>query len=128
MIQYRARQETHRKTTAMLNANSRCTTHGLFADDLFQAVVRGDDALDAVGRFGALDLRNLQEVGQRIRFGLDEEVLLPLVLVDPRQIRHDLRRQEFLIFCVEVEISHSNSSFGVQFHQIPFNDAITVYP
>ena len=37
--------------------------HGLFTDDLFQAVVRGDDALNAVGSFGALDLRNLQEVG-----------------------------------------------------------------
>ena len=102
--------------------------HGLFADNLFQAVVCCDDALDAVGRFGALDLRNLQEIGQRIRFGLDKKILLPLVLVDLRQIRHDLRRQELLIFCFEVEISHSNSSFGVQFHQILFNDAITVYP
>ena len=72
--------------------------HGLFADDLFQSVVRGDDALDAVGRLGALDLRNLQKIGQRIRFGLDKEVLLPLVLVDLRQIRHDLRRQELYCF------------------------------
>ena len=102
--------------------------HGLFADDLFQAVICCDDALDTVGRFGALDLRNFQEIGQCIRFGLDKKILLPLVLVDLRQIRHDLRRQELLIFCFEVEISHSNSSFGVQFHQILFNDAITVYP
>ena len=102
--------------------------HGLLADDFFQAVVCCDDALDAVGRFGALDLRNLQEVGQRIRFGLDKEILLPLVLVNLREIGHDLRRQELIVFCFEVEISHSNSSFGVQFHQIPFNDAITVYP
>ena len=67
--------------------------HGLFADDLFQAVVRGDDALDAVGRFGALDLRNLQKIGQRIRFGLDKKILLPLVFVNLRQVGHDLRRQ-----------------------------------
>ena len=87
--------------------------HSLLADDLFQAAVRGDDALDTVGRFGALDLRNLQKVGQLMRFGLDKEILLPLVLVNPRQIRHDLRRQELLIFCFEVEFSHSNSSFGV---------------
>lgn len=87
--------------------------HSLLTDDLFQAAVRGDDALDTVGRFGALDLRNLQKVRQRIRFGLDKEILLPLVLVNPRQIRHDLRRQELLIFCLEVEFSHSNSSFGV---------------
>ena len=87
--------------------------HGLFADDLFQAVVRGDDALDAVGCLGALNLRNLQKIGQCIRLGLDKEVLLPLVLVDLRQIRHDLRRQELLIFCFEVEFSHSNSSFSV---------------
>ena len=86
--------------------------HGLFADDLFQAVVCGDDALDAVGRLGALDLRNLQEIGQRIRFGLDKKILLPLVLVDLRQIRHDLRRQKLLIFCFEVECSHAISSFG----------------
>ena len=87
--------------------------HSLLADDLFQAAVRGDDALNTVGRFGALDLRNLQKVGQRMRFGLDKEILLPLVLVNPRQIRHDLRRQELLILCFEVEFSHSNSSFGV---------------
>ena len=87
--------------------------HSLLADDLFQAAVRGDDALNTVGRFGALDLRNLQKVGPRMRFGLDKEILLPLVLVNPRQIRHDLRRQELLILCFEVEFSHSNSSFGV---------------
>ena len=86
--------------------------HGLFADDLFQAVVRGDDALDAVGRLGALDLRNLQEIGQRIRFGLDKEVLLPLVLVNLREVGHNLRRQELIVFCFELKGSHSSSSFA----------------
>ncbi len=86
--------------------------HGLFADDLFQAVICCDDALDTVGRFGALDLRNLQKIGQRIRFGLDKKILLPLVFVNLRQVGHDLRRQQFVVFCFEVECSHAISSFG----------------
>ena len=84
-------------------------------DDLFQAVVRGDDALDAVGGFGALNPRNLQQAGKCVGLGFDEKILLPLVFMNLREVGHDLRRQELLIFCFEVKGSHSSSSFAFYF-------------
>ena len=52
------------------------------------------------------------QAGKRVGFGLDEEVLLPLVLMNLREIGHDLRRQELIVFCFEVKGSHSSSSFA----------------
>ena len=45
-----------------------------------------------------------------------------------RQVGHDLWRQQFVVFCFEVERSHALPSFEFQFHQISSNDAIIVYP
>ena len=102
--------------------------HGFLPDNFPQPIIRGDDALDAVGCLGALDSRNLRKIGQRIHFGLDEEILLSLVFVNLRQVGHDLRRQELVVFCFEVERSHAMPSFEFQFHQISLNDTIIVYP
>ena len=100
--------------------------HGFFPDDFPQPVIGGDDTLNAVGCLGTLDSRNLQKVGQGIRLGLDKKVLLPLVLVDLRQIGHDLRRQELVVFRFEVKGSHSISSF--QLHHFDFDDTDVLYP
>ena len=102
--------------------------HGFLPDDFPQPVIRGNNALDAVGRLGALDPRSLQKVGQCIRFGPDEQILLPLVFVNLRQVGHNLRRQQFVVFCFEVEHSHAMPSFEFQFHQISSNDTIIAYP
>ena len=100
--------------------------HGFFPDDFLQPVFGGDDSLDAVGRLGALDFCDLQKVGQCIRLSLDKEVLLPLILVDLRQIGHDLRRQELVVFRFEVKGSHSIPSF--QLHHFDFDDTTVLYP
>ena len=86
--------------------------HGFLADNLFQAVIRRNNAFNAVGCLGTLNPRNLQQAGKRVGFGLDEEVLLPLVLMNLREIGHDLRRQKLIVFCFEVKGSHSSSSFA----------------
>ena len=67
--------------------------HCFITHDFLQSVIRSDNSLDAVRCLCALNFRNFQKFRQHIRFGLDKEILLPLVLVDLRQVGHDLRRQ-----------------------------------
>ena len=58
----------------------------LIHHDLFQPVIGGDDALNAVGCFCALDLRNLQQLSQRILFCFDKQILLTFLLMDLSQV------------------------------------------
>ena len=102
--------------------------HCFITHDFLQSVIRGDNSLDAVRRLCALNFRNFQKFRQRILFSLDKEILLPLIFVNLRQVGHDLWRQQFVVFCFEVERSHALPSFEFQFHQILSNDAIVVYP
>ena len=101
--------------------------HSLVADNFLEAIIRRNDALDTVGCLGTLNFCNLQQVSQCICLRLNKEVLLPLVLVDLRKIRHNLRRQELVVLCFEVEFSHSISSFALSFHHTISDDIIIVY-
>ena len=58
---------------------------GLVHDEFLQPVVGGDDALDAVGRLRALDLRDLQQLGKGVLLYLREKVLLSFLLMDLNQ-------------------------------------------
>ena len=86
--------------------------HSFLADDLFQTVVRRNNAFDAVGCLGTLNPRNLQQAGKRIRLGFDEKILLSLVFMNLCEVGHDLWRQKLIVFCFEVKGSHSSSSFA----------------
>ena len=79
--------------------------------DLFKPVISSDDTFDPVGCLSALNFRYLQQLGQGILMCLNKQVLLPFLLVDLSQERHDLRGQQLLIFFFIVQCSHSISSF-----------------
>ena len=59
--------------------------------DLFKPVISSDDTFDPVGCLSALNFRYLQQLRQGILMCFNKQVLLPFLLVDLSQERHDLR-------------------------------------
>ena len=81
-------------------------------DNGLQALVSGIDALDAVGRIGALNLGDLQQGCKDVRLCLDEEFLATTAFMEPGQQGYDLRSEE--VFRPVDEIKFVHSAYGLQ--------------
>ena len=89
-----------------------------FLDNGLQALVSSIDALDAVGCIGTLDLGDLQQGCEDVRFCLDEEFLATAAFMEPGQQGYDLRREE--VFGPSGEIKFVHSEYGFHKAKIVF--------
>ena len=79
---------------------------GLVLHQLFQALVRGINALDFIGGLGTLNLGDLHQFGQGIGLGLDKQGLFSFIFMNLSQQGHDIRREQLLIVFGKIVGAH----------------------
>ena len=69
-------------------------------------IIGGDDTLDTVGCFRALDFGNFQQLGKHVLMGFDKQVLPAFLLMDLCQERNNLGGEQLFVQSLVVKCSH----------------------